>query len=112
MYNLIILFIALVINVLVGLIFKDYQWENVGFSSAVLLFNSLFLHIIGTVNLKDSFKISLFFILPLLGIIELILAIIAPTSFSNNIYLMGIIGIIAFQIIIFLLVNLVSQKIE
>ena len=112
MYNLIILLIALVINVLAKLIFKDYQWENVGFSSAVLVFNSLFLYLAGTVSLKDSFKISLSFILLLLGIIELILAIIAPASFSDNMYLMGVIGLVAFQLITFLLVYLVSQKIE
>lgn len=112
MYNLIILLIALVINVLAGLIFKDYQWENVGFSSAVLVCNSLFLYLVGSINLKDSFKISLSFILPLLGIIELILAIIAPASLSDNMYLMGIIGLVAFQAITFLLVNLVSKKVK
>lgn len=111
-YNLTVILMLLTVNVLAGLIFKGYEWENVGFSSIVLIANFLFVIVLQTINLKDAFKITLSFFLPFMGIIELILAILAPVEFYDNVYLMGIIGLVVFQILVFLIINVVSQKID
>lgn len=111
-YNLVVFLMLLVTNVLAGLIFKGYEWQNVGFSSIVLIANFLFVILLQTINLKDAFKITLSFFLPFMGIIELILAILAPVEFYDNVYLMGIIGLIVFQIFVFLVINVVSQKVD
>lgn len=111
-YNFAFLLIALLVNVLAGLIFIGYEWENVGFSSIVLICNFLMILMLQTMKLKDAFKISLSFLFPFLGIIEFVLAVMAPTEFADNLYLMSIIGLIALQIVVFLSVNVVSEKVE
>lgn len=112
MYNLIILLLLLVVNVLAGLIFKGYEWANVGYSSIVLIVNTLFIFMLQTVNLKDAFKITLSFLLPVIGIIEFVLAVLAPAEFAENVHLMGVIGLVVFQILVFLIINVVSQKVD
>ena len=111
-YNLLVFLLLLAVNVLAGLIFNGYEWQNVGISSIVLIANFLFIFMLQTMNLKDAFKIALSFILPFMGIVELILAILAPAGFSDNVYLMGIIGLVASQILVFLIINVVSQKVD
>ena len=108
-----IVFISLlVLNVLAGLIFTDYQWINVGCSSLVLLFNYLFIVALQRGKLKDAFKVSLSFILPFIGIIEFVLATVASPDPSNNVALMTVLVLLVFQLLLFLSLNFVSQKID
>ena len=110
LYNLIVFCLLLIVNVLAGFMFNGYEWTNVCYSSIVLIVNLVFIILLQTVNLKDAFKIALSVFLPITGIIEFVLALLAPNEFAENGYLMGLIGLIAFQILTFLIINVVSKK--
>lgn len=110
MYNLIVFCLLLVVNVLAGFMFNGYEWTNVCYSSSVLIVNLVFIIMLQTVNLKDAFKIAMSVFLPVIGVIEFVLTLLAPKEFAENGYLMGLIGFIAFQMLVFLIINVVSKK--
>ncbi len=93
--------ILIVVNVLAGLILKDYQKENVIASSCVLLVNAFLLLATAEQQMKDAFKISFFILFPFFCLIEFILAVLSPCTFENNLYAIGIICCFAFQMILF-----------
>ena len=93
--------ILIVVNILAGLILKDFHKENVVASSCVLLVNALLLLAIAKFQIKDAFKISFFILLPFFCLIEYILAVLSPSTFDDNLYAIGIICCFAFQMILF-----------
>ncbi len=112
MYILFSFLIILVLNLLAGLLFSGYEWANVGISSAVLLFNYLFLEWVRRSKLKDALKVSLSCILPVIGVIEFVLALMAPATVTENVLLMVIVVLLALQALLSMALNLVSSKID
>ena len=100
--SFIISLILILVNILAGVILKDYHQENVILSSCVILINALLLWLVASCNIKDGFKVSYHVLFPIIGLIEFILAIVAPSKWDNNFYIVGIIAFIAFQTILLL----------
>lgn len=98
--SLIVSLILIVVNILAGLILKDYHTENVVMSSCVIAVNALLLWWVAQSNMKDAFKISYHILFPILCLIEFILAVVAPSQWENNFYFIGIIACFAFQAIL------------
>lgn len=96
----IICLILIVVNILAGIILKDYHVENVVMSSCALLVNALLLWLVAKSNMRNGFKVSLHILFPVICIIEFILALLAPSKWENNFYLVGIILCLAFQAIV------------
>ena len=92
--------ILIVVNVLAGLILKDFHKENVIASSCVLLVNAALLLGVAQLKIKDAFKVSFFVLFPLFCLIEYILAVLSPNTFENNFYALGIFCCFAFQLIL------------
>lgn len=92
--------ILIVVNVLVGLIMKDFQTENVIASSCVLLVNAALLYALTDLKMKDGFKVSFFVLFPLFCLIEYVLAVLSPIRFHDNMYFVGIICCFAIQFIL------------
>ena len=88
-----ILFVA---NVLIGLIATSYETFNWVLSSV-------------SSSLKDAFKISLSFLFSFLGLVEYILAIVAPSQFADNWYLIVIIGLIVIESLFIIASNKASE---
>lgn len=109
MANIFVALLLICVNILAGFIFTEYHWPNVVFSSIVIVSCLIFFLILGTSKLKEAFKVSLSFILPIFGLIEFILAIISPCSLENNGYIMGITMLLVIQIIILTIVRITSK---
>jgi hypothetical protein len=107
--SIIISAILILVNVLAGIILKDYMKENIIMSSCVILLNAILLLIVANSKMKDAFKVSYHLLFPVFCIIEFILAIIAPNTWENNYYLVSIIGFIAFQAILLFAAIIVTQ---
>lgn len=107
--SLIVSIILIAVNILAGLILESYHQENVIMSTCVLAINALLLWVIAHSNMKDAFKVSYHILFPLLCLVEFILAIVAPSQWQNNYYLIGIICCLAFQIILFFVALKSSQ---
>lgn len=107
--NILIALLLICINALAGFIFTEYHWQNVVFSSLVIISNSIFLMTLCMSKLKTALKVSLSFILPILGLMEFVLAIISPCSLENNGYIMGIVMLLVIQIIILTIIRITSK---
>jgi hypothetical protein len=102
--------ILLVVNGLLGLILPTYQSINVYLNSAVILLSGIVLWVVSSTHLKDAFKISLTSLFAIIGVIEYILGFFAPNEWSNNWFAIFVIVILAIEIIIVLVTNLVTNK--
>lgn len=98
--SLIVSLILIVVNVLAGLVLKDYHTENVVMSSSVLAVNALLLLWVAQSKMRDAFKVSFHILFLFFIIIEFILALLAPNTWENNFYLIGIILCLAIQTIL------------
>ena len=99
--SLIVSIILIVLNILAGLMLEAYHQENVIMSTCVLAINALLLWVIAHCDMKDAFKVSYHILFPLFCLVELILAIVAPSQWQNNYYLIGIICCLAVQVVLF-----------
>ncbi|MCR4827742.1 MAG: hypothetical protein K5882_12460 [Bacteroidales bacterium] len=101
-----ILFVA---NVLIGLIATSYETFNWVLSSVVIIATIVLLGWLSSSSLKDAFKISLSFLFSFLGLVEYILAIVAPSQFADNWYLIVIIGLIVIESLFVIASNKASE---
>jgi len=102
--------ILLVVNGLLGLILTAYQSTNVYLNSAVILLSGIVLWVVSTTHMKDAFKFSLTSLFAIVGGIEYILGFFAPAEWSNNWFAILVIAILAIEIFIVLVTNLVTNK--
>lgn len=102
--------ILLVVNGLFGLIISAYQSTNVYLNSVVILLGGIVLWAVTSTQLKDAYKISLTSLFVIVGIIEFVLGLFAPTEWSNNWFVILLIAVLAVENIIILLTNFVTNK--
>lgn len=98
-------FIAVLINSLIGVIFKNYETFNWLTADAVIILNVLLLQILFYSKISDGFKISLNFIFPILGIVTFILSIKLENKLENNILLVWMIILLSIQTILLIIPN-------
>lgn len=96
-------------NISAGIIVTEYQTFNVVVSSSVIMLNFGVLYLLHSLEIKDAFGISLSFVLPFIGIIEVIMSIMMPADWHDNIWLILLFGLIAFQVLMVFAVNLNSK---
>lgn len=92
--------VLLLVNVLAGVIIKDYLIENIIVSSCILFLNAILLWLVTNSKMRYAFKVSYHILFPLICLIEFIMAIIAPNKWEDNYFIVGIIICIAFQFIL------------
>lgn len=105
--------IAAVFNLLVGLIVSAYGEINLTITTVIIfLTTAILLGINGPIGLKDGFKVSLNFIIPIFALIEYLLALFMPNHIADNWCLVAILFIFAFEAIILISVRAISNKIR
>ena len=100
-------FIAVLINSLIGVIFKDYETFNWLTANAVIILNVILLQILSHSKISDGFKVALNFIFPVLGFVTFILSIRLEKQIENNVLLSVMIILLSIQI--FLLIIAMSH---
>jgi hypothetical protein len=102
--------IAVLINSLIGVIFKNYETFNWITADAVIILNVLLLQILSYSKISDGFKISLNFIFPVLGLVTFILSIKLENKLENNFLLSSIVFLLSIQTIILIIIKAVNKK--
>lgn len=86
------------LNLLVGLMLSAYTVFNMVVVSVILFLTAgILLWIDNSNTLKDGFKVSLSFIIPSLGLLEIILGALMPSRFVDNWCLLVILLLMAFE---------------
>ena len=104
--------ILLIANLLFGAILSSYGRCNVALSSSVILVTGILLFLTDTINLEDGYKVSLMLLFAIVGVLEFILSLIAPNRFTDNWWLILVIGLMAAEAILLIITNTVSNKIK
>lgn len=104
--------VLLVANLLFGLILSFYGGYNVAMSSFVIVGTGVLLYLIHTINLKEAYRVSLTLLFAIAGCLEFLLSLISPNRFTDNWWLIVVILLMAFEAIMLILTNTISNKIK
>lgn len=85
---------------------------NVCINSIVVLITSVLVFVLGRLNLKDAFLISLSAVFIACGVIQFILGFISPPSFTDNWHLMVMIIILVFEVVLLTISKYVSLTVK
>lgn len=103
--------VLLTVNILFGLILSFFDNFNACVSSAVIIVTTLLLLLTNAICLKNGYKVSLFCLFSVLGIVEYALSLFAPNKFADNLWLIIVIVLIAIETILLLMTNTISKRI-
>ena len=95
-----------------GAILSFYCGFNVVFSSVVIVITGILLYLTYTINLRDSYKVSLMLLFTIAGASEFILSLIAPNRITDNWWLILVVALVAVEVILLIITNTVSNKIR
>ena len=68
--------IFLLANIAFGLVLKSFDTFNIFFSSGAIIITTIILLIVDYIKMKDAFKVPLFFVTALCGLIEYIIGLV------------------------------------
>ena len=103
--------LSLVFNVLLGLLLSQYTYFNMWVNCGIVVLNTALLFYLYQFNMRDAFRISFSFLFVILAIIEIILGCLMPQQLQDNGYLIVIIAILFIETALFVITNIVSNKI-
>lgn len=104
--------LALVLNVLLGLLLSPYANFNMGVNCGVIALNTALLLCLYWLNIRDAFRISFSFLFSFLAIVEIILGCLMPQKLHDNGYLIAMIVLIFIEISLIVIINILSNKIK
>lgn len=104
--------LALVLNVLLGLLLSRYNYFNMGVNCGVIALNTALLLSLYRLNMRDAFRISFSFLFTFLSIVEIILGCLMPRLLQDNGYLIALIVLLFFEIALIVVTNILSNKIK
>lgn len=91
--------LVLLLNIVCGVIFPQYNVWNVVMTSVVIISNAVLI-LVALSILNDAFKISISFIFSFFCIVESILSVLSPQQVELNFYILGICLLLIFQLIL------------
>ena len=100
----------LILNLAVWITVSTYPLFKMVMIELIIGFNLLLTYGSLRSNNKEAFKISLFFILPMFALIEIIMGIISPNTLNDNPFLILILGLIFFEFILTYSTIIISNK--
>jgi len=104
--------ILLVLNLLFGLILSAYAPFNMWANCVVIIVNVILIWLVGTITLKDGFRVSLNSLFPLFGFIEFLCIAFSRPQLEDNGAVVFVLLLILLQVILLLGANYVSKTIE
>ena len=108
---IIITVMLLLVNFVAGLL-SAYEPFNVCFTSIVIVITAVLIGLLRAVKLKDAFVISLSFLFSFCGLVQFVLGCVSPPQVEDNGCLIASVVILAFEIIVLLICNYTSKRIE
>ena len=107
---IIIALIALITNLLVGLIVTAYSSLNLLFTSGDIVLNGLLLALAFLGRAESTHRLSLGFIYTAIGALEFLTGFFAPERWSNNWWLIGVVILTSIQCILLFLAIYYSKE--
>lgn len=103
--------ILVIVNLLLGLIISAYRCINLVASTVILVLTAVVLLLVnGRMSLKDGYVVSLNILIPIIGLIQYLIAILMPSRFSDNWGLITLLVLISIEAILLVATNSISKK--
>lgn len=102
--------IFLLANLAFGLVLDSFDMFNLLMSSGTIVFTMGALMSIEIIKIKDGFKVPLYIMNSICGVIEYIIALVAKNDMSNNWFYVLLIVIVALQLVLLTATNVTSKK--
>ena len=103
--------VALAINMLLGFLLSRFELFNVGFTSVVIVLNTLFIWLLRVVPMKDGFVIGLGLLFLFLGVVEYLLGLFSAPHFTDNgIFIIAFI-LVAVEVVTLLICSSISKRV-
>lgn len=103
--------VFLIVNISLGFIIEPFKIFNVALSSSVIAVTAIFLLLVGYLRMTDGFKLSLYLIFSMFGVLEYIISLLARQDVSNNLCYVILIVSFAAQIVFLTAAHVTSKKI-
>ncbi len=105
--------ILVVVNLLLGLIISAYGCVNLVASTVILVLTAVILLLAnGRMGLKDGYVVSLNILIPIIGLIQYLIAVFMPSRFSDNWGLITLLVLTAIEAILLVAANSITTKIS
>lgn len=104
--------LALIVNVLFGLLLSGYSYFNMGVNCGVIALNTALLFGLYQFNIRDAFRITLSFLFVIVSFIEFILGCFMQQQLQDNACLIAILILLFAEVSFFVIVNILSNKIK
>jgi hypothetical protein len=101
--------ILLILNSFVGLIFSKYAIYNWLSNNVIIIVNTIILSLLSNSKYKDGFKISLSFLLPVIGAVQFIIGAIMQNKIQDNMLLITIFVLFSIQFFLLLIGKIFSK---
>lgn len=104
--------IFLFANIAFGFVLDSFDTFNVIFSSGAIVTTTIIHLLVNYIKMKDAFKVSLYLINVICGLIEYIIGLVVERNMPNNWYYVVLIIVLAFQSVLLTATNITSKKIS
>lgn len=104
--------LALVLNVLLGMLLSHYDYFNMVVNCGVIAINTILLLSLYWLNMRDAFRLSFSFLFSFFAIVEIILGCLLPQKLQDNGYLITIIVLLFIEISLMAITNIMSNKLK
>lgn len=104
--------IFLLANIAFGLVLNSFDTFNLIFSSGAIVVTTIILLLVDYIKMKDAFRVSLYFINAICGLIEYIIGLVVEHNMPNNWYYVVLIIVLAFQSVLLTATSITSKKIS
>jgi hypothetical protein len=104
--------IFLFANIAFGFVLASFDTFNVIFSSGAIVTTTIIHLLVNYIKIKDAFKVSLYLINAVCGLIEYIIGLVIERDMPNNWYYVALITILTFQLVLLTATNITSKKIS
>ncbi|MGN1251448.1 MAG: hypothetical protein ACI4US_01045 [Muribaculaceae bacterium] len=103
--------ILVIVNLLFGLIISAYGCVNLIASTVILVLTAIVLLLVnGRMSLNDGYVVCLNILIPIIGLIQYLIAVFMPSRFSDNWGLITLLVLIAIEAILLVATNSISKK--
>ena len=102
--------LALVLNILLGLLLSHYDNFNMGVNCGVIALNTALLLSLYWLNMRDAFRLSFSFWFAFLAIVEIILGCLMPQKLQDNGHLIAMIVLLFVEIALMVITYIASKK--
>ena len=104
--------IALLINIMLGLMISVYPTFNCLLNSGIIVISILLLYAVFSIKLKDGFRVSFGCLFTICSIIEFVCGLFTPDRLKDNITLILILLLVLAQMVLLLISNYLSKNLK